>query len=799
MKKTIQTLFVALTVAFGFTSMTSNNAEYSSGKAGSNGSPGEGTCASGSCHNSFALNSGAGSVSINVVGLVGGSMYVPGQVYTVSVTVQQAGFGLFGFGLESLQASGANAGAWTPASDSHILNASIGGNSRATIAQIDNSGFSSNTRTWTFTWTAPSTALPVTMYAAGNAANGNGGTAGDYIYTSSLSLMPVPPVQAPVVEYSGELLVCQGQAVSLSVIAQEGLNYTWQNSQGTQLGIGAIFTASQSECYTVTATDGLSSATSSAVCVQIEEVNASFSGLAPMYCLGDAPVTLVPVVGGGTFSGQGIVGATFSPSEVPVGDFTIGYTIISNAGCEYSFIQSVSIREFSPANFVDLNSTYCTTDDLVDLNPVSLSGVFTGPVLLNSFDPNISPGLYNITYTTGVGVCSASETQTVEVLASLSSEFILSPAFCASSPTELMMPNTSGGVFSGTGVNGDSFDPAAAIIGNNVVTYTLDQPNGCVSMTTQSIQVFDVANSSFSGLEPVTCTTEGVVELIPVSLGGLFSGPGVSGLFFDPVAAGVGEHTVLYDINLGDCQSETAFTTTVLEGPDATFTGLLGEYCVNADVISELICVNIPAEFNGPGVQGNSFDAAVAGVGEHTITCSYTDGNGCTATNAQNVVVNALPLADITVAGDLTSATVAQLGATYQWWNCDTQLQVDGAILADFSITDPSQNGNYSVALSLNGCNVMSDCVLLLIGSVDEATNTWTHGFYPNPATTDLNVWSSLPLAVSVYNSIGALVLSQRVIAVNHVLDVSELQQGIYQVVLQTSGGEQSASLLVKQ
>ena len=798
MKKPLLVLFAALMVAFGLTSMTSNNAEYSAGKAGSNGSPGEGTCASGSCHSNFALNSGIGSVSISVVGLVNGNLYVPGETYQVSVTVQQQGIGLFGFGLESLQASGANAGSWTPGADSHILNATISGNSRATIAHIDNSGFSSNARTWSFSWTAPSTEIPVTMYAAGNAANANGGVGGDYIYTSALSLMPVPPVQAPVVEYSGELLVCQGQSVSLSVNAQEGLIYTWQNSQGTQLGVGAIFNASQSECYSVTASDALSSATSSAVCVQIEQVNASFSGLAPMYCLGDAPVTLVPVVSGGTFSGQGIVGETFSPSEVPVGDFTIGYTLISDAGCEYSFIQSVSIREFSPANFVDLNSTYCTTDDLVDLNPVSLGGVFTGPVLLNSFDPNISPGLYNITYTTGVDVCSASETQTVEVLASLSSEFILSPAFCASSLAEQMVPDVAGGVFSGTSVNGDTFNPAQAIIGDNEVTYTLAQANGCVSTTTQVIAVFDVANSEFSGLEAITCISEGLVELLPVSPGGVFSGPGVSGTFFDPAVSGIGEHTILYDINLGDCQSETSIATTVLLGPDASFTGLFDAYCEDADIVSELICVNTPADFSGPGVSGNEFNAQSAGVGEHTVTCSYTDAFGCSGTSTQSVIVNPLPEVDITVAGDLMSATVAQEGATYQWWNCDTQLQVDGATSAEFSINDPSQNGSYSVAVTLNGCDAMSDCVLLLIESVDEVSGEWSSGFFPNPATTELNVWSTMPVGLDIYNSVGTLVLSRPTNSTTHSMDVSALPAGIYRVVMQHARQLSAGNLLIR-
>ena len=799
MKKPLLVLFASLMLAFGLTSMTSNNAEYSAGKAGSNGSPGEGTCASGSCHNSFALNSGSGSVSISIAGLLNGNMYVPGQTYQVSVTVQQQGIGLFGFGIESLQASGANAGSWTAGPDSHILNATISGNSRATVAHIDNSGFASGTRTWSFSWTAPATEIPVMMYAAGNAANNNGGDGGDYIYTTMLSLMPAPALEAPVIEYSGGLVICEGESITLSVQSETGVTYSWQNSQGAVVSTGTSLLASESDCYSVTATEGNNSATSEPVCVSIDIVNSNFSGLAAMYCVGDAPVTLVPEVEGGIFSGPGVVGNVFNPSQLPVGDFLVGYTVITSAGCEFTQTEAVSIRQILPADFVDLADVYCTTDASIQLNPISDDGDFTGPVLVGVFDPNIAPGIYDITYTTGSGVCSASVTQTVEVLPSLSSEFYLFPAFCASSPSEQMIPDVPGGVFTGTGVTGDSFDPAQAIIGDNEVTYTLNQANGCVSTTTQVIAVFDVANSDFSGLEAITCTSEGLVELLPVSPGGVFSGPGVSGTFFDPAVAGIGEHTVTYDINLGDCQSETAIATTVLLGPEASFTGLFNEYCIDADIVSELICVNTPADFSGPGVLGNEFNAQSAGVGEHTVTCSYTDAFGCTGTSTQTVTVNPLPVVDITVAGDLTTATVAQQGATYQWWNCDTELPVDGATAQDFIITDPSQNGNYACWVTLNGCDDRSECVLLLIGNVDELASNWSAGFYPNPATSDLTVWSSTPVSVSIYNSLGALVLSQRVNALNHTLDIGELQQGLYQVVMQTNDGKQSAQLLVKQ
>jgi hypothetical protein len=798
MKKSIPVLISILALAFGLTSMTSNNAEYSAGKAGSNGSPGEGTCASGSCHNSFALNSGPGSVSISIVGLVGGNLYTPGQTYQVSVTVQQQGFGLFGFGVEALQASGANAGSWTAGADSHILSATVTGNSRATVAHIDNSGFSSNMRTWTFNWTAPLTEIPVTMYIAGNAANANGGDGGDYIYTTTLSLEPAPAIEAPIVEASGDLVICEGESVVLSVSNNSGLSYTWQDESGSEVETGTSFIASESGCYSVTGSDGTQTATSELTCVEVQVVNSNFSGLAPMYCIGDAPVELIPEVPGGVFSGPGVVDNVFSPSNMPVGDFVIGYTVTTSAGCEFTQTEPVSIRAILPADFVDLNDVYCTTDASLQLNPVTDGGVFTGPVLAGNFSPDIAPGVYDITYTTGSGVCAVSTTQTVEILPSLSSDFNLFPAFCASSIAEQMVPEVIGGVFSGTGVNGDTFDPAQAVIGDNAVTYTLTQANGCVSITTQVIAVFDVANSDFSGLEAITCTSEGLVELLPVSPGGVFSGPGVSGTFFDPAVAGIGEHTVVYDINLGDCQSETSVNTTVLLGPDASFSGLFNEYCINADIVSELICVNTPAEFSGPGVDGNTFNAPSAGVGQHVVTCSYTDAFGCTGTSSQSVTINPLPVVDITVAGDLSSATVAQQGATYQWWNCDNQLQVDGATSSEFSITDPIQNGNYSVAVTLNGCDAMSECVLLLIESVDEMNEAWSVGFYPNPASTDLNVWSTVPVGVEIYNSLGARVLSRPLQASNHAVDVSELSAGIYRVVMQQGDRVQTGNLLIK-
>jgi gliding motility-associated-like protein len=56
---------------------------------------------------------------------------------------------------------------------------------------------------------------------------------------------------------------------------------------------------------------------------------------------------------------------------------------------------------------------------------------------------------------------------------------------------------------------------------------------------------------TISGLDPIYCESDDPVTLVGDPLGGFFSGPGMSGSTFDPGAAGVGVHTIEYELPLG--------------------------------------------------------------------------------------------------------------------------------------------------------------------------------------------------------------------------------------------------------
>ncbi|MFM2135113.1 MAG: hypothetical protein RL021_513 [Bacteroidota bacterium] len=160
------------------------------GRAGATGAPGETTCNTSNCHNSFGLNSDlAGSIQLRT-GTVNNE-YVPGQVYNMEFKVARPGTPLFGLGVEALDAAGNNAGTLTITQPANTLikTRTIGIVNRRSVTHTFNGGLSNDSMVFRFSWTAPASGT-VTFYYCGNAANANGSVSGDYIYSGSTVLTP---------------------------------------------------------------------------------------------------------------------------------------------------------------------------------------------------------------------------------------------------------------------------------------------------------------------------------------------------------------------------------------------------------------------------------------------------------------------------------------------------------------------------------------------------------------------------------------------------------------------------------
>jgi hypothetical protein len=176
------------------------------GKSIACGAPGEpGTCSQPTCHGAGAKiagvadNAGPGSLVLTSVPAFSKSQYIPGQVYNMTVTVNQMGKPRMGFACEILDNSGNTvlttnntAGTLTCSDPAHTRIIFPWGTGRECIAQDSFGGFTANSYSFNFKWTAPGTGYKydsVHIYVCGNATNNNSlADSGDFVYTKHIIL-----------------------------------------------------------------------------------------------------------------------------------------------------------------------------------------------------------------------------------------------------------------------------------------------------------------------------------------------------------------------------------------------------------------------------------------------------------------------------------------------------------------------------------------------------------------------------------------------------------------------------------
>ncbi len=171
--------------------ITTSEILSSNGKAGYTGSPNESTCIT--CHSGSPLNSGGGSITITTN--IPNDQYAPNITYQITVTVSQNNVSLFGFGCEALTATNNNGGTLiiTDAGSTTLKTVLKNGVNRNNVVHTVLGGANTNSKAFTFNWKAPSNNVGnITFYAAGNAANSNNASSGDFIYSTSKIITPDP-------------------------------------------------------------------------------------------------------------------------------------------------------------------------------------------------------------------------------------------------------------------------------------------------------------------------------------------------------------------------------------------------------------------------------------------------------------------------------------------------------------------------------------------------------------------------------------------------------------------------------
>jgi hypothetical protein len=162
---------------------------------------------------------------------------------------------------------------------------------------------------------------------------------------------------------ASELLVCAGEEVVLTASGAE--TYDWEHGDS---GAQVVVKPMENTTYTVTGTNSFGCSQTDSISIEVRPVTqAILTGLVPVYCLNDAPATLMGSPVGGIFEGRGMVGNVFRPSLAGDGVHTISYLYINQFDCLSA--DSIQVTVFGGTTAIDLgNDTLICPNDFLTLD-----------------------------------------------------------------------------------------------------------------------------------------------------------------------------------------------------------------------------------------------------------------------------------------------------------------------------------------------------------------------------------------------------------------------------------------------
>jgi gliding motility-associated-like protein len=169
----------------------------------------------------------------------------------------------------------------------------------------------------------------------------------------------------------------------------------------------------------------------------------------------------------------------------------------------------------------------------------------------------------------------------------------------------------------------------------------------------------------------------------------------------------------------GTCISEITKTITINASPKVVFAPI-NNICVDAAIktfteVSETSGLPGTGVYTGPGVVGNTFNAAVAGVGTHTIRYTFNANNGCTTFQERTITVTPRPVANFGISASacennavsfVDSSTSNATSITNWLWNFGDGSGNINTSSTPFNHTFNTAN-NFTVSLAVtnnNGC-----------------------------------------------------------------------------------------------
>jgi hypothetical protein len=486
---------------------------------------------------------------------------------------------------------------------------------------------------------------------------------------------------------SGNTFICQGVSQTYSISSVSGAtSYSWSyTGSGTPNGNGTsvTFNPTSSGTLSVTAVNGCGNSAQRTLVITIDPTPAqpgSISGNTTV-CAGSSQSYSINSVSGATSytwsysGGSSPSGSGTSVNFNPTGSGTL--TVTADNNCGSSSAQTLSITVTPLATQPGINSSMGGSLCAGQSTTLDATNICSGcsytwqPGNQSGTSISLSPSSttqYTVSASNGCGGPVSSNTFTVNVsqLITPSVSITANPSgsICAGANISFTAFSSNGGsnpsyqwfVNGGNSVGSGTTYSSSSLSNMDQVTCQLTSDANCANPTLVTSSAYTVNVTPIPATPTISPSSPGTscnaIPLTASSAGcnncsytwstplGQLTGATVSG-------SQTGTYTATASNNGCVSASSNPVSVTITNGINVSFSGLPSAMCVG-DAPVTLTGSSGSSGFSGPGVSGNQFNPATAGVSTHTITYSYTDPNtNCTGTSSQTVTVGA-PAPNIT-------------------------------------------------------------------------------------------------------------------------------------------------------
>ncbi|OIP01858.1 MAG: hypothetical protein AUJ98_03120 [Bacteroidetes bacterium CG2_30_33_31] len=509
--------------------------------------------------------------------------------------------------------------------------------------------------------------------------------------------------------------ICNGDStlINLNLSGALPIAFKWSNGSTTYndtantLQSSKYFNPTQNTNYhliSMVDNHGCSDSINSNLMITVNPLpTVNFTGLASQYCFKDSADNLIGTPVGGIFQGAEMTSNIFSPALAGAGIHAIIYKYTNANSCKNSDTISTVVYNNPVVSIVsNIDSTYCSNHSSLTIFAYPNGGIFSGSngLVGSTFNPSLATiGSNKIIYSvTDAHNCFNSDTAItlVNSLPSVSISTVLNNTYCSNSPSVALSATPSGGIFTGSGVTGNIFNPATANSGSNQIIYSYTDANSCSNKDTVNTTVYQSPNVQItSQLSAGYCANSLPINLTAYPTGGTFTGNGVLGNTFNPANANIGNNTIKYSYtNANGCSSADSVSTIVYALPTVTLSSI-ADVCGTTSQISLSGGLPVGGVYTGANVNSalSKYYPSQAGQGIHAIYYSYTDGNGCTNVDTNTLKVIGQPSATFSTAAAVCKSDTAVISftgtassaATYNW-NFDNATIISGTGFGPYSL-----------------------------------------------------------------------------------------------------------------